>query len=34
MASADPCSEVRNDPVSDSEDQVANRLGGWEARSD
>ena len=34
MASADPCSEVRNDPVSDSKDQVANPLGGWKARSD
>src|SRR5258708_35241314 len=27
-------SEVRNDPLSDSENQVANPLGGGEARSD
>jgi hypothetical protein len=34
MASVDPCSEVRNDPASDSEYQVANPLGGWKANSD
>jgi len=28
-----PCSEVRNDQLSDSEDEVASPLGGGEARS-
>jgi hypothetical protein len=34
MASADSVLEVRNDPASDSKGQVANPLGGWEAKSD
>jgi hypothetical protein len=34
MTSADSGLEVRNNPASGSKGQVANPLGGWEAKSD